>query len=70
MSDNTYKQAILDMATTLTAAVEDADKFDRGQDAAGARLRALFLSLSKQCKTHRTNIQETRSTRRSLKEKS
>ena len=67
MSDNTYKQAILDMATMMTEAVEDADKFDRGQDAAGARLRALFLNLSKLCKEHRTNIQNLRKTRKENK---
>jgi hypothetical protein len=67
MSENTYKQTILDMATMMTEAIEDADKFDRGQDAAGARLRALFLNLSKLCKEHRINIQDVRKTRKESK---
>lgn len=66
MSD-TYKQVILDMAKLLTAAADDADKFDRGQDAAGARLRALFLDISKQCKDHRTTIQTIRKNRKESK---
>lgn len=65
--ENNYKQVILTMATLLTEAAEDADKFDRGQDAAGARLRALFLNLSKQCKEHRVNIQNIRKSRKESK---
>ena len=64
---NNYKQVILAMATLLTEAAEDADKFDRGQDAAGARLRSLFLNLSKQCKEHRVNIQDIRKSRKESK---
>lgn len=67
MSDINYKEKILNMAKLLTDAADDADKFDRGQDAAGARLRALFLALSKECKEHRTEIQEIRNSRKSSK---
>ena len=67
MSDTNYKQQILNMAKLLTEAADDADKFDRGQDAAGARLRALFLNISKDCKEHRTQIQEIRNTRKTSK---
>jgi hypothetical protein len=67
MSDNNYKQVILDMAKLLTEAADDADKFDRGQDAAAVRLRTLFLDLSKQCKEHRVTIQNIRKTRKESK---
>jgi len=59
-----YKQIILSLATRLTEAAEDADKFDRGQDVAGARLRKLFLELSKEMKQHRQSIQTTRNQRK------
>jgi polyphosphate kinase 2 (PPK2 family) len=67
MSNTNYKQVILEIATQLTEAVEDADKFDRGQDAAGIRLRKLFLEISKELKTHRLNIQDVRNNRKNNK---
>lgn len=62
MSDQ-YKQVILNLATRLTEAAEDADKFDRGQDAAGMRLRKLFLEISKELKEHRLSVQAIRTQR-------
>ena len=62
--DNQYKQIILRLATTLAEAADDADKFDRGQDAAGVRLRKLFLEISKEMKAHRLAIQDIRNTRK------
>jgi len=67
MTSDQYKQIILNLATRLTEAADDADKFDRGQDAAGVRLRKLFLQLSKEMKDHRSNIQEIRNTRKQSK---
>jgi hypothetical protein len=64
---NQYKEVILSLATRLTEAADDADKFDRGQDAAGVCLRKLFLDLSKEMKDHRSNIQEIRNTRKQSK---
>lgn len=64
MSDNNYKQVLIDLATKITQATDDADKFDRGQDVAGQRLRALFLELSKQSKEHRQTIQNIRNQRK------
>lgn len=64
---NQYKEVILNLATRLTEAADDADKFDRGQDAAGVRLRKLFLELSKEMKDHRSTIQEIRNTRKQSK---
>lgn len=64
MSDQNYKQVILELATLLTESVEDADKFDRGQDAAGIRLRKTFLQISKDLKAHRANIQVLRTNRK------
>ena len=62
-----YKEVILALATRLTEAAEDADKFDRGQDAAGVRLRKLFLEISKELKSHRLNIQDIRNNRKNNK---
>ncbi len=59
-----YKQIILDLAKRITEAADDADKFDRGQDAAGMRLRKLFLEISKEMKAHRLSIQDIRNTRK------
>jgi polyphosphate kinase 2 (PPK2 family) len=67
MSNTNYKQVILELATKLTEAAEDADKFDRGQDAAGVRLRKLFLEISKELKSHRLNIQDVRTNRKNNK---
>ena len=67
MSNTNYKQVILEIATQLTESVEDADKFDRGQDAAGIRLRKLFLEISKELKTQRLNIQNVRNNRKNNK---
>ena len=67
MVSNQYKEVILSLATRLTEAADDADKFDRGQDAAGVRLRKLFLDLSKEMKDHRSTIQEIRNTRKQSK---
>ena len=67
MSNSNYKQIILQLATQLTEAAEDADKFDRGQDAAGVRLRKLFLQISKELKTHRLDIQDIRTNRKNNK---
>ena len=64
MSNSNYKQVVIDLATRLTEAAEDADKFDRGQDAAGQRLRALFLELYKDSKDHRQTIQNIRNERK------
>jgi hypothetical protein len=63
----TFKETTTRLATTLTQAIEDADKFDRGQDAAGQRLRALFLALAKECKEHRFEIQTIRNQRKASK---
>jgi len=66
-TDNQYKQLILQLATKLTEAADDADKFDRGQDAAGVRLRKLFLEISKELKEHRSAIQDIRINRKNNK---
>ena len=64
MSEINYKQVLIDLATKITQATDDADKFDRGQDAAGQRLRSLFLELSKESKEHRKTIQNIRNQRK------
>lgn len=64
MYNETYKQVLIELATKITEAIDDADKFDRGQDAAGQRLRALFLEIHKESKQHRLSIQSIRNQRK------
>ena len=57
----TARDQIAEIRALLDEAETDADKFvDSGVDAAGRRLRAAFLNISKICKTARTEIQEQR----------
>jgi len=49
------------MIEQLENAKSDAAKHDKGQYAAGTRLRKLFGDLGKQCKANRATIQSQRS---------
>tara|TARA_E500000331_G_C17218348_1_gene696883 strand:+ start:355 stop:552 length:198 start_codon:yes stop_codon:yes gene_type:complete len=64
---SSYKNILIDLATRITQASDDADRFDRGQDAAGVRLRGLFLEISKELKEHRSEIQTIRKSRKEPK---
>ena len=54
MSIESQMQAITD---ELTAAVADANKFDRGNSAAGTRVRKAAMSVTKALKSIRTEVQ-------------
>ena len=58
------KKTLLDVATKLVEAADDAEKFDRGQDAAGKRLRKLCQDAKTQLQELRTSIQTVRLTRK------
>jgi len=53
-------QAMID---TLTEAMGDAAKHDKGVDAAGRRLRGTLSAIGKSCKTLRGKIQDERNSR-------
>lgn len=58
------KKILLDLASDLVEAADDADKFDRGQDAAGKRLRKLCQDAKAQLQELRTSIQTIRLSRK------
>lgn len=58
------KNTLEQMITLLTDAISDADKFDRGQDAAGQRLRAVLSTIASSSKTFRKEIQDIRTARK------
>jgi len=53
-----------ELINELHAASTDAEKFDRGVDSAGRRLRQVYMSVQKSCKDLRASIQETRNSRK------
>jgi hypothetical protein len=63
------KTIIQDMIDTLTQSLSDADRFDRGQDKAGQRLRSTASDISKKLKTLRIDIQTERASRKEAKQK-
>ena len=63
MTTNTT-EAVQTMITTLTDALADATKHDAGNNAAGGRLRKTLQTISIGCKSARTEIQETRNSRK------
>lgn len=48
----------------LSNAIADAAKFDRGNDAAGRRLRKACMEAARACKSMRADIQEVRNNRK------
>ena len=57
MSDKTVKDNVQELVTTLTEALEDATKFsDKGNKAAGTRVRKALLDVSKACKDIRQQV--------------
>ena len=57
----TATEMIENLSELLENAKKDAAKHDKGQYAAGTRLRKLFSDITKQCKTYRLEIQSQRS---------
>lgn len=56
---------INDLINCLNEALEDAAKHDRGNAAAGTRLRKCLSLVTKQCKGLRTKVQEEKAARKS-----
>lgn len=59
MSDKSVKENVNDMITTLTEALEDAQKFsDKGNKAAGTRVRKALLEVANSCKSVRKQVSD------------
>lgn len=61
------KETLNQMIQLLSASLDDAEKFERGQDAAGRRIRSTLSQIAASCKTLRTDIQTTRNQRKTNK---
>ena len=61
------KQTLTYMIELLNSVLEDADKFERGQDAAGRRIRVALSKTAASCKTLRSDIQAVRNQRKTDK---
>ncbi len=55
---------VSELLSVLNNAVADAAKFDRGNDAAGRRLRKACMEVARACKSMRADIQEVRNNRK------
>jgi hypothetical protein len=55
---------LIDMINSLTESLDDSVKFDRGNDAAGTRVRKTLLAVTKDCQTVRGEIIATRNARK------
>jgi hypothetical protein len=64
MSD-TFISQLNEIIETLSAAKEDAQKFDAGNDAAGKRLRAMAQAAKTQLQNLRVTVQNERNSRKS-----
>lgn len=58
------REAIEMMSEKLECCKDDADKFEKGNDAAGRRIRGCLMDISKACKELRSAIQEERNARK------
>jgi ElaB/YqjD/DUF883 family membrane-anchored ribosome-binding protein len=57
MSDKSVKDNVQELLTTLTSALEEAEKFsEKGNKAAGTRVRKALLDVSKGCKDIRQQV--------------
>lgn len=61
MSTNAQLQSLIDK---LTGSLEDATKFDKGNDSAGARVRKTLQEVVHGCKEARASVQATRTARK------
>ena len=59
------KADLLEMIEGLQSAVEDLERFERGNDAAGRRVRKVCSEVAKSCKGIRVSVQEIRNHRKS-----
>lgn len=58
------KEAIDALSESFECCKVDAEKFSNGNDAAGKRVRACLMDISKACKELRAAIQEERNARK------
>ena len=58
------KEAVLAISASLEEAQADAEKFERGNDSAGKRVRACLMDVTKACKELREAIQNERNIRK------
>jgi len=64
MSDKSVKENVQVLVDTLTSALEDAEKFsDKGNAAAGTRVRKALLDVSKSCKEIRQQVSDEKNTK-------
>lgn len=61
----TTTDTITTMIAALTEALDDAEKHDTGNNAAGGRLRKSLQTVATGCKVLRKEVQDTRNTRKS-----
>ena len=59
----TIETRITDMIATLTEALNDASKHDKGNNAAGTRIRKAFQTVAINAKEGRKQVQEERNAR-------
>ena len=57
-------ETVTNLINTLTASLVDAEKHDKGVDAASARLRKTAQVVATECKDFRKGIQEERNARK------
>ncbi len=60
----TVKDQLQEVLTLITAAVQDAEKFDSGNDTAGKRLRIAAQEAKTKLQQLRVNVQEERNSRK------
>ena len=63
-TENKFAASIQTIIDELQGALADADKFQRGNDSAGARLRKKAQTVIASCKDFRKDVQEERQTRK------
>lgn len=64
MDTPTMQQRIESLIEQLQASLPDADRFDRGQNAAGIRIRKLAQDVKVECQAIRKDIQTIRDSRK------
>lgn len=64
MDTPTMQQRIESLIEQLQASLPDADRFDRGQNAAGIRIRKVAQEVKIECQSIRKDIQTIRDSRK------
>jgi hypothetical protein len=61
---STHKEDVQAMIDTLNAALADAEKFDKGNSAAGTRVRKYAQEVAVGCKALRKKVSDTKAERK------